>query len=244
MSDGALVLEPATVWTAAGVLLSVQSAATAWRAAAKSEEPPQHPRDPLWLPCAEMLNLFSIAVCVVGVFVVPLLAQSRQAAESGFCVYVLLHGGVPLAYLGHYEAFAARDRSGAYCPPQERNCVLAVCGAVVLYLVVALVVAPVDDKSAVAGLSALIVPACIFFAFFAWRASDGRESYQEMDGGPAPARRRYGYGRDRFGRGTSPTRGTTRIGGATPRAPSPPPAVLSEVPRGVPDTHRSYASRV
>ena len=71
-----------------------------------------------------------------------------------------------------------------------------------------------------------------------------RESYQEMDGGPAPARRRYGYGRDRFGRGTSPTRGTTRIGGATPRAPSPPPAVLSEVPRGVPDTHRSYASRV
>ena len=115
----ALVLEPATVWTAAGVLLSVQSAATAWRAAAKSEEPPQHPRDPLWLPCAEMLNLFSIAVCVVGVFVVPLLAQSRQAAESGFCVYVLLHGGVPLAYLGHYEAFAARDRTGAYCPPQS-----------------------------------------------------------------------------------------------------------------------------
>ena len=50
-----------------------------------------------------------------------------------------------------------------------------------LYLVVALVVAPVDDKSAVAGLSALIVPACIFFAFFAWRASDGRDA--RGDGG-------------------------------------------------------------
>ena len=243
MAELPLQLSPTVVWTASALLLSVQAAATTLRAAgalrgsaADDDHGARGRGDPLWMPPCEVLNLLSMACCVLGVFVLPLLAQSRQAAETGFCIYVLLYGGVPLATLGHAEAFAARGRSGGYCPAQERNCVLGVCGSVCVYLLAALASTPGEGKAAVAGMAALTVPACIFFSFFVWRAAEGEGSYAELggrDGGPAQGRRRAGHGRAGGARGSgsglpprragspsrgSPTRESPRIP-ATARVP-------------------------
>jgi hypothetical protein len=253
-----LELSPSVVWTAAGVLLSLQTGATMLRAARDDGiAEPRGRGDPVWMPPCEILNLLALACCVLGVFVVPLLAQSRQATETGFCVYILLYGGVPLATLGHHEAFAARSRGGSYCPAQERNCIIGVCAVVCLYLLLALATTPSDGKAAVAGIAAATVPTCIFFSFFVWRAAEGSGQYAEVAGGAPGARRRPGYGRGGGGgggggggnrsgtapRGQVPRRASPgRVGGESPRAGSPLSSVLSDVPRGVPE--RSYASRV
>ncbi len=241
---GALQLTPSVVWTAAGLLLSLQTGMTIVRAAREEREEPRGRGDPLWMPPCEILNLLALACCVLGVFVIPLLAQSRQATETGFCVYLLLYGGVPLATLGHHEAFAARDRSGAYCPAQERNCILGVCAAVCAYLMVALAAVPSEATAAVAGMAAFAVPGCIFFSFFVWRAADGSsDQYVEVAGGMSALRRRPGYGPTRASsRGSVPRRAPSpgRSGSVSPRAGSPrASSVLSDVPRPVPD--RSYA---
>jgi len=241
----ALELSPSVVWTAAGLLLSLQTGTTIVRAARDEPDEPRGRGDPLWMPPCEILNLLALACCVLGVFVGPLLAQSRQATETGFCVYLLLYGGVPLATLGHHEAFAARERSGAYCPAQERNCILGVCAAVCAYLMVALASVPSDGTAAVAGMAAVAVPVCIFFAFFVWRAAEGSsEQYTEVAGGVSALRRRRGVTRSGGGntsrasvsrRAPSPARsGTNSPRSGSPRGSS----VLSDVPRAVPD--RSY----
>ena len=100
MADMALDLSPTVVWTASALLFSIQAGATtlkasgALRSDADDELLTRGRGDPLWMPPCEMLNLLSMACCVLGVFVLPLLAQSRQLAETGFCVYILLYGGV------------------------------------------------------------------------------------------------------------------------------------------------------
>lgn len=261
-----LELSPSVVWTAAGLLLSLQAGATIMRAAREDGVEGRGRGDPLWMPPCEMLNLLSLVACVLGVFVLPLLAQSRQvrfrvflystyshasnkddsrtcpqATETGFCVYILLYGGVPLATLGHHEAFAARDRSGAYCPAQERNSIIGVCAAVCAYLAVALATVPSEGKGAVLLVTAVTVPACSCLAFFVWRASEGSVEYSEVAGGVPALRRRRGTTH----RGSASRRGVSpgRTGSVSPRSGSPlGSSVLSAVPRMGPD--RSYAAGV
>jgi hypothetical protein len=155
---------PETLWTTGALLLGIQSAATAWRAGQEREA--GGPGELLWLPPCEILNLLSVCYSVVGVYVLPTVLRSRGAMELAFCVYLLTYAAYPLAVLGHHEGFLghAHERSLAYCTRQERNCVLMLVIAVVLYLGATLAVHGVDAPKL--GVALFTVPVFVLLGVY------------------------------------------------------------------------------
>jgi hypothetical protein len=92
------------LWVAAGVLIGLQT--TAFSARATREIRVGDRGDLTWLPPADMLNLASLVVTAVGVFVLPVLrigssALPREALGLG----VVLAVGYPFGLAGHYDMY-------------------------------------------------------------------------------------------------------------------------------------------
>ena len=70
-----------------------------------------------WVPPADLLNLASLVVIVVGVFVLPTLRLPADDAfaRDAFALGLLLFAGYPFALAGHYRLF----RTGPPKPGQE-----------------------------------------------------------------------------------------------------------------------------
>lgn len=124
------------LWTAAGVLSGLQLTGFSLRV---NREIAAGEDDLTWLPLADTLNLASLAVTMLGVFVAPILGISGAAlALKAFGLSVLLLVGYPFALAGHYDMFNRRTRrSWTYCPTQERIVLFIVAVAVVAYVVLA-----------------------------------------------------------------------------------------------------------
>lgn len=128
------------IWTAAGVLLGFQATAFSFRV--QREVDVSEKRDDLtWLPPADMVNLFSMLVLVIGVFVLPILGfVGQNFIKYSFGLAVLLFLGYPFALAGHYEMYNnASTRSRDYFPREEKVIVAIICVLAIAYVVVAII---------------------------------------------------------------------------------------------------------
>jgi hypothetical protein len=125
------------ILTAAGVLLGFQVTAFTWRI---SREVGAGPTDPTWLTVADMLNLASMLVVVIGVFVLPILnVANLNFMKHAFGFALLLFLGFPFALAGHYDMYNKNtSRSMKYFPLQEKVVFVVVLVIAVSYLIVAL----------------------------------------------------------------------------------------------------------
>jgi hypothetical protein len=125
------------ILTAAGVLLGFQITSFTWRV---SREVDAGKSDLTWLPIADIFNLASMLVVVIGVFVLPILnVANLKFMKLAFGLALLLFIGYPFALAGHYDMYNKNTRrSMRYLPLQERVVTVLILLAVVAYLVVAL----------------------------------------------------------------------------------------------------------
>jgi uncharacterized membrane protein YiaA len=90
----AMNIELADIWTAAGVLIGFQVTSFIWRVSREVEAGQEGDRT--WLPPADILNLISMAVAMVGVFVLPILGLADQNfIRISFGLAMLLFVGYP-----------------------------------------------------------------------------------------------------------------------------------------------------
>lgn len=132
-------LDLGTVWSAAGVVVAFQVAAYTLRISREIQVASED--DLTWLPPADLLNVLSMTVTMIGVFVMPVLGLvGSRFAERAFGLSVLLLVGYAGALAGHYEMFNPRSvRSMRYFPLQEKVAVAGVGAAVVAYLILAFI---------------------------------------------------------------------------------------------------------
>ena len=91
------------------------------------------------LPVADWINLLSLSLTLIGVFVLPVLEViGRVTASKLFGLAVLLLVGYGFAIAGHYEMFNPyTGRSMDYFPLQERVVAAVVGLAASSYVVIA-----------------------------------------------------------------------------------------------------------
>ena len=130
-------IELADIWTAAGVLIGFQVTSFVWRISREVEVGKQG--DLTWLPPADILNLISMAVAMVGVFVLPILGLADLSfIRFSFGLAVLLFVGYPFALAGHYDMYNNKTpRSFLYFPFQEKVVVAVIAILVTAYLFIA-----------------------------------------------------------------------------------------------------------
>jgi hypothetical protein len=121
------------LWSAAGVIAGFQVAAFTWRI---TREIRMADLDEVaWLPLADILNLFSLALTLLGVFAATAVGLiGVEPARLIFGWAVVLLACWPIAVAGHYELLSRRPRRrpAPYSTSQER---VAVGTALLLSLV-------------------------------------------------------------------------------------------------------------
>jgi hypothetical protein len=128
----------ADIWTAAGVLIGFQVTTFVWRISREVGVAEQE--DITWLPPADILNLLSMVVAMVGVFVLPILnLVGVNFMKLSFGLAVLLFISYPFALAGHYNMYNNKTkRSLSYFPSQEKVVVIIATILVVSYLIFAI----------------------------------------------------------------------------------------------------------
>src|SRR5262245_3581359 len=107
----------AAIWSAAGVLAGLQI--TAFTLRINREIAVSKDDDLTWLPIADVLNLLSLLVIAVAVFVAPVLGfGGEEFAKKAFGLAVLLLVGYAFALAGHYDMYnrhtsRSRNRDGS-----------------------------------------------------------------------------------------------------------------------------------
>jgi hypothetical protein len=124
------------LWTAAGVLLGFQVTAFLMRLgreiAAGDEDMVT------WMPPSDVLNLGSMVVTAIGVFILPLVGWvTLDTSARLFGLALLLFVGYPFALAGHYDTYNQKPRTGVYCTRQEKVAIAVVAAVVLLYCGVA-----------------------------------------------------------------------------------------------------------
>jgi hypothetical protein len=102
-----VIIQPRDIWTAAGVLLGFQVTSFIWRI--DREVKMGAAGEQTWLVPSDFVNIISMIVTVVGVFVLPILG----VANATFLKYAL--GLAALLFIGH--AFARAGHYGLYSYP-------------------------------------------------------------------------------------------------------------------------------
>jgi len=124
------------LWTVASILLGFQLTAFSWRIS--REIAVRDEGDVNWLPPADILNYVSMAVVVIGVFVLPILGFADLAlTQRLFGLGLLLFLGYPFALAGHYSLFKPGLAKVAYFPLQERLVLVIVLLTSAIYVVLA-----------------------------------------------------------------------------------------------------------
>lgn len=130
------------VWTVAGVILGFQATSFLWRIGNEvSRSRENRNREVTWLPVADIFNLVSMSILVLGVFVYPLFATaSVQLVQRAFGLALLLFVGHCFALAGHYDLYNRKTpRSMTYFPFQERVAVSIVTLIGVLYVALSII---------------------------------------------------------------------------------------------------------
>ncbi|VVB92867.1 Uncharacterised protein [uncultured archaeon] len=132
-------IQLADIWIAAGVLIGFQVTSFIWRISREVEV--GKTRDITWLPPADVLNLLSMVIAMVGVFVLPILGLvDLSFIKLSFGLAVLLFVSYPFALAGHYDMYNNKtSRSFLYFPAQEKVVVAITAILVILYLLFAII---------------------------------------------------------------------------------------------------------
>ena len=126
------------MWIAAGVLFGFQVTSFAWRV--NREITMASIDQPTWLPPADIMNLLSMVVLVVGVFIHPALGyESPEFRNYAFGLAMVLFVGYPFALAGHYELYIPniRDQS-LYFPRQEKIVISIIALLAITYIIIAI----------------------------------------------------------------------------------------------------------
>ncbi len=127
------------IWVAAGLLIGFQVTSFAWRVS--REVKVGESGDLTWLPPADILNLVSMLVTVIGVFALPILGLADPTfIKYSFGLAVLLFVGYPFALAAHYDMYNSKTaRSYLYFPFQEKVVVVIVTVLAIAYVIVAVI---------------------------------------------------------------------------------------------------------
>jgi hypothetical protein len=127
------------LWTAAGILLGFQ--VTSFAARVNREIAVGEKEDITWLPPADIMNLFSMLVLVVGIFILPVLGfAGREFMRYAFGLAMLLFIGYPFALAGHYDMYNKKTRrSYRYFPFQEKVVVTVIAVLAIAYVIIAMI---------------------------------------------------------------------------------------------------------
>ncbi len=128
------------IWTATIVLIGFQVTSFVWRVSREVELGKEG--DITWLPPSDILNLLSMVVVVVGVFVLPILDfVGLNFIKLSFGLAVLLFVSYPFALAGHYDMYNNKTpRSFLYFPTQEKIVIAITTFLVISYLVFAIMI--------------------------------------------------------------------------------------------------------
>jgi hypothetical protein len=108
------------LWRSVGVLVGFQITVLGWRIL-REQKIAAAPGNKIWFPIADYLNIVSIAISMIFVFIVPIVAQIPRFRMWMLGTSLLLFTAFPFALVGHYEIFTPNVRHEAtYCPCQER----------------------------------------------------------------------------------------------------------------------------
>jgi hypothetical protein len=130
-------IQPKDIWIAAGVLLGFQVASFAARI--NREIAVGEQKDKTWLPPSDMLNLFSMVVLVVGVFLLPVLGFEGFMTYA-FGLAMLLFVGFAFGLAGHYDMYNKNSvRSYHYFPYQEKIVIIIIAALAITYVIIAMV---------------------------------------------------------------------------------------------------------
>ena len=125
-------LEFTHLWMAAGVLIGFQVSSFGWRI---SREADVDEAVSTWLPPADIVNLFSMMVTALGVFILPILGLiNTEFSLLAFGFAMLLFVGYPFALAGHYDLFHKGPRSFEYFPRQEKIVIALIAIASAAYI--------------------------------------------------------------------------------------------------------------
>jgi hypothetical protein len=126
------------LWTAAGVLLGFQ--VTAFLMRLSREIAVGDKGMVTWAPPSDVLNLGSMVVTTIGVFILPMFGWvSVDTGARLFGSALLLFVGYPFALAGHYDMYNRKSRTGDYCTRQEKVAVAIIVAIVLLYCVIAFI---------------------------------------------------------------------------------------------------------
>lgn len=112
------------IWGATGFLIGLQIAAFAWRVSRELNMAEKE--EIIWLPLADMMNLFAMVVAFLGVFALPLAGiENSELPRISLGLSIVLFAGYPFALAGHYNLYTKGKREKAdYCTKQEKTVVL------------------------------------------------------------------------------------------------------------------------
>jgi hypothetical protein len=138
---GTEVLDFGTTWTAAGVVVGFSVTAFTFRIGREARK--RDDGHAYWLPPADFLLVVSLAVVLIGVFVLPVLGAGLAFARYALGWAFLLLATYPLALAAHYEILlgkppAAEQRGGWKTPQEEAVVWIAVGGSIAYFVAVAI----------------------------------------------------------------------------------------------------------
>jgi hypothetical protein len=108
------------LWRSVGVLVGFQITVLGWRIL-REQKMSEAQGNKIWFPVADYMNIFSIAISMVSVFIVPMVGQTPRLRMWMLGMSLMLFTAFPFALVGHYEIFTPNVRHEAtYFPRQER----------------------------------------------------------------------------------------------------------------------------
>ena len=128
-------MELKDVWTTAAVLIGFQLTGFTWRLAREMEVARAGGIN--WVPPADYLNLVSLVITALGVFVLPITGfASARTAECALGLSAILFVGYPFALLGHYNLLFNRGTRlpGKFTTSQELTVIAVTVLVGIVYL--------------------------------------------------------------------------------------------------------------
>jgi hypothetical protein len=128
----------ANVWSAAGVIVGFQVAAFTLRI--NREVAVRERRGQTWLPVADYVNLASLAITLVGVFVAPIIGLYKEIpAARALGLALVLLACYPFAVAGHYELLTFKHpkidpKDPDYFPRHEKVAIAITLFAILAYI--------------------------------------------------------------------------------------------------------------
>jgi len=130
-------IDLSAIWSAAGFLIILQVGAFAWRVG--REITVGEKGEINWLPPADILNMVSMLIAFLGVFIFPLAGlDDENIPKISLGISIVLFAGYPFALAGHYELYTKGKRKYRYTNRQEIIPIIVAEHIALAYLVISI----------------------------------------------------------------------------------------------------------